>query len=367
MNAQKIMIFALVSVLLVSGCTGGGSTDTEFSETDGLVITEFSISPSDTTDYYKDYEDHQAVSLTMDFENAGGKTIDKKQIKAYIFGPAMKAKAFGKLTTELGMNLEHDLRKVWTVTTSGDEDKYELLDENAGDVSKNDNDVFAVLKYNDEDSDEKFFSPDKDAGISGSIGSLYLEMVPPDLDEGLSSPFTFHARVCYPYTTSTITTLTKSTREEFEAEEARKSEAETRNSAGPIQIKMISKENVRIRGSNLPIEFEITNVGGGFATTGKLDDKKMVCADDPRIRATDRDKIKFEANSDVGELQCAKTVNMDNNMATVRCTITGLKGDVPTQEIHVTAKAEYTYFVDGETSVNVKDDIDDLDGADDDE
>ena len=300
--SKKLLLFVF-AIVIISGCTLPTSgKKAEFSTTQGAVIKQFAFDMPSILD-------DEQVGLTIKVENVGAKTMEGTT-KVWLYGPAMSA--------------DGDGRKKWKIETSG--------------TAEGGAYVWTL-------SSEKFYPPTEDG--PGSVEVFTSTLTPPNLEENVEDVYTFNARMCYPYHTTSRSTLTSISRDEYRTTAPTDELAETKSSAGPIQIELQSKENIRIGAGNIPIVFVISNVGGGFSA------EQGTC--NVNLPSAKRNKLKFTVTVDGEATDCAdKEVNVRTGQATVYCNYK-FTSDVPSSEYHIVAKAEYDYYVTQETSIKVKD------------
>ena len=272
------MIFLTILVLGCTDSSGG------FDKNAGAAIREFSI---DITDLVENEE----TGVVLSVQNVGGKTMPGDS-KLWFYGPTFN-------------NVSAEITESWDVE-----------DDIAAAATKNGYTI---------ETDE-FMPPDNDRGIDGEI--MYTDgilMYTGDIAEGLPpQTFTFNARLCYPYLTSAATALKSQSRDEYRANPIRGTKAQTIASAGPIQINLRGNENIRISGSRMQLQFDITNVGTGNPLQKNVSD----CFVGPNIKLAKLNKINFTVTVDGVPLENCddKVVSIDKktNKATAYC-----RADIP--------------------------------------
>lgn len=304
MKGNKAFLI-LLGVVLVSGCVGGTTnSNVQFSQTDGAVIQDFAF------DQKEIYEGDSAI-LSFKVQNIGAKNMDGDS-QVWIYGPRIGAED-----------------EKWHISSSA-KTSYKL--ETKG-----------------------FLPPDTKLGIPGSMDMQAILLTAPKLKlpENMKKDYTFYTRVCYPYSTSSFTSITAFTRNEqkISVNDVKPTEAITRASAGPIQLKLLSGNMVR-SGKTLSIVYEITNVGKGFATK-----QDPACTSQvPDVASDKKDSIEVTVKVD-GETvtDCTKReVTIRNGKGSLFCKHTLKNEDnSPKTEFVITADAKYNYFLSKETSITV--------------
>ena len=303
---KKMFLFSLIfSVVLVAGCTGGGS---DFSESQGARINQLAFDAPSV------YEDEQ-VALSFVFENVGAKNM-VGTTQVWVYGPA-----FDSSNPEQG----------WKVTDAA-----------GGSVDYGDELITWSM------TPTEFYPPDAERGIPGMAKEVVIVMEPMDSPEGMSPTYTFNGRLCYPYETTTLTTLSAIGKEEYKSSgDASPGSAITRNSAGPIRIQLKSGERIRATGTTLPLVFIVSDVGGGFVT-------KSTLGCNVNMPSSDRGQVVLDVKVDGVAADCGDGVaRIRNGQGVVYCTAT-FNSAVPKSEYQVLATASYNYYVDSETRVSVK-------------
>ncbi len=310
-----LMLFALALVVFVSGCVGGGGNQL-YSMNDGAIIKDFSF---DTNQIYDD----ESVVLSLSIENVGAKRIPGNT-EVYVYGTPITDSASKK-------------GKEWYVA-------------NAGGFTVNDAKEFMTLSL----KDDEFLPPDPEMNIPGTSKMFYIDLEAPNVPDGMTNDYIFYARLCFPYNTSTITKVTVTSANELRYEGPEKTEAATRNSAGPIHISIEGSPSVRPSRNQIPLVFKVTNVGGGFATT-----QDYSCTVDPDVK--ERDKVKVVVTVDGNPVDCGDgIVRLRNGEGTLYCTYTFQEG-APKTAYNVVATALYNYYVTSQTKIVVMDSMTDTD------
>lgn len=313
----------LIFSVLVLGCTSGGGS-ANFSQTSGAVINEFNFDLTNVEDY------GDRAILTYGFQNVGGKTIDGT-VEAFIFGPVLTS---GNATG-----------KTWNVENSG-----------GGTVAK-DRVSFSIT------NGTKFLPPDPQTGQPGMTQVYRIILVPPNQDEGMMNiPYSFEGELCYPYRTTTSSTIRSVAQNTYTTVTTKKSLAETRDSGGPIQLSLKAGETIRANAAGgstiLPIAFEVKDVGGGFATADTES-----C--DPLIAKAKMGVIKVNVNVDGKAADCGTgDVYIRNGVGTLVCTGT-FTNQNPKREYQIVAQTKYKYYVTQTATITVSDskDVGDVDTA----
>lgn len=314
MRSNRTFLFAATAlVIIAAGCVGtGGKGNVAFDQHAGVRIEQFS---SDMTELY----DNEPITLSLKVANVGSKTMTGDSL-LWIYGPQ-----FGNGTA------------VWSATN---------LPVGA---SVSNGYVEKTLTTKD------FIPPNVERGIPGSIDVTDITFTAPDVPENMRREDDFYARVCYPYQTQSLTKLVATTRNQLRQEPMKKTDAVTRASAGPIQLRMASGQNLladRLEKGSVPVVFEITDVGGGFATLSGT------CTG-PDFPAKDMNQVNFTVTIDGVATDCAaKTVILSKGVGGAACRVAAgalTATAAPKTEFTVTATADYNYYLTRQEKVTVLD------------
>lgn len=303
MKSSKGLVFlSVIAIVLVAGCTGSKTTSSvEFSQTAGAVINDLSFDQ-------KDVFEGDSAQLILKVQNVGAKNMTDDSM-VWIYGPVISESGDG-----------------WKVS---DTDKLKVELETKG-----------------------FLPPDVARRMPGSVAVETIDITSPTigLAPGMTRDQAFFARLCYPYSTTAFSSVTGISKNELKISNPTPSDAVTRATAGPIQLKLVSGDTV-IAGRDLMIVFDVTNVGGGFSATQSKDCSEQI----PDVSSAEIDKVavtvKVNGNTVSG---CDnKDISIRNGKGTITCKYSTPSSD-PTTEHLITATATYNYFVTKETSITVK-------------
>ncbi len=309
------ILLALSLVVFTSGCVGGGENQV-YSMTDGAVIRDFSF---DVNQIYDD----EPVTLSLTIENVGAKKIPGNTV-VYIYHQPLT-------------DSEDKRGKQWYVSNSGG---FKVNDEE---------DYMTLSLKNDE-----FLPPSSEMNIPGTSRVFYIDLEPPNIPDGMSNSYPFIARLCYPYYTTALAKIIVVSENELRYEGPPKTDAVTRNSAGPIHISMVGSPTLRPSANQLPLVFKVKNVGGGFPTL-----QSYPCTVDPELRQ--RDKVMVNVTVDGSPADCGDgIVRLRNGEGEIRC-IYRFPAGAPSTEHDVTATVTYNYYVTAMTEIEVMDSISDSD------
>ena len=305
MNKELLYILLFI-IILVSGCVGGSTNGVAFSQTAGAVINEFSF---DTNQVFEGDD----VTLTVQVQNVGAK-IMSGTTRLWIYGPVIEAASGAP-------------KEVWKLTNG----KTDM-----------------ALSTND------FAPPDVERRIPGNIVLGELGMTAPQLNlpPGMDMPFKFIARMCYSYSTSAFSSVNEISKNELRISNPPTSDAITRATAGPIQLKLLSGDTV-LSGKTMTLVYEISNVGGGFPTL-----KTPACSSRKAdILSNEMDKLHLVVTVDGKETSCGtsgtpKDVNIKRG-GNVACTYSASSTN-PTTSHTVIATATYNYILTQEADMTVK-------------
>lgn len=291
--------------ILVSGCTNGGGLTVQNA---GGIIKDISF------DFGSVFDDDSTV-LSLEIQNVGGKKIDSTNL--YIYGQTM------------GTNDD-----VWKVTSS-----MPSVSQNAPYIS-------------DTISAADFAPPDSEQGTPGEGRSYSFVLDPPNMLDGIPPvKQTFYARLCFPYSTSTLSQVELTSKNEMRAKKITSTKAETINAAGPIQLELKTLKNIRSvsNGKELPLVFSVKDVGGGFATY-----KSVPCTVD--TNTADRGWVTVSVTVDGQAADCGEgKVLIRNGEGTIYCKKAFGTAKTPRTSYRIVATAEYNYYVEKETSILVTD------------
>ena len=294
------LLFAIVLVAAIAGCTSSGSS-VAFDQNSGVRIDEFSF---DLNDIYEG----ETVTLFLKLQNVGAKTMTGNS-RLWIYGPTMGG------------------ADKWSATPAIPEGGIDL-------------------------PTTTFTPPDVARRIPGAVHIEEMSLTAPTpLPENMRRTDKFYARVCYPYETESITQLVASTRNQMRIEPLPVTDAITRASAGPIQLKMLSGENL-VAGRPIGIVFEVSDVGGGIAT--KPDGCGASSGPDLAVASINRVFVTVTVDGAAVSGCTDKEVLISKGMGTIYCMYTPAIGQsAPKMEYAITAKARYNYYLTREASVTV--------------
>ncbi|MCK4808235.1 MAG: hypothetical protein KAS90_01300 [Candidatus Aenigmarchaeota archaeon] len=315
-SKSKFVAYAMVLMtLLVLGCIDDGAP---FVASDkGVVISEFQF---DTPAVYH----NESVNLRLVLENQGQKQVTGPT-SVFIYGQTISSNAkhweqIGDVQVSPGTM--DDITQVWSIPNTD------------------------------------FLPPQPEMGVPGGVATFEALLRSPELEEGESTPYTFFTRVCYPYKTSMLATVTSSSRDEMRIQQDT-SAIENVNTAGPVHVELGGQSNIIARGSTIPVIFKISNVGGGFSTDVVTDCKATPAS-------TDRDKVKVSIEvegflldgtshtmyGNTVNTDCTRTVKLIGGDAELRCSIP-IDPDTPSREYHIRATAEYKYYIGSDSPITV--------------
>ncbi len=302
---KKFLFLALIlSIVFASGCSDTGY----MVQNSGGVIQDFSF------DFGSVYDDDTVV-LTVEVQNVGGKQISTTDI--YVYGQTTGAST-----------------DVWQVTQAMPA-------------------VTQQVPYiHDSLAAAEFMPPDAEQGVPGE-GKIYTFVLqPPDMLDGIPAVRQdFYARLCFPYSTSTLTQVELTSKNEMRASQVTSTAADTINAAGPIQIELKGQKNIRSMavGTELPLVFSVRDVGGGFATL-----QSDACSVD--TDTTDRNWVNVAVTVDGVAADCdGGDVLIRKGEGTIYCTYAFGAAGAPKTNFRVVATANYNYYVESAASVHVQD------------
>ncbi len=301
---KKLLFLAVIlSIVFVSGCNGGGYVV----QNAGGVIQDFSF------DFGSVYDD-DTVMLNVEVQNVGGKEIESTNL--YVYGQNIDA----------GTNVWHVEQSIPGVSSTSP-------------------------YITDSLASADFMPPDEEQGIPGG-GRMYTFILrPPDMLDGIPPVRQdFYARLCFPYSTSTLTMVTLNSKNEMRAERITNTKAQSINAAGPIQLELKTQKNIRsIGGKELPLVFSVRDVGGGFST-----DQTVACSVDTDTK--DRGRVSVEVTVDGDAADCGGgEVYLKKGEGTIYCKYAFGDAVAPKTNFKVVATASYHYYVEKAASVQVKD------------
>lgn len=303
---KKLLLLAVVlCIVFVSGCTGDNQYVVQNA---GGVIQDFSF------DFGSVFDDDTSI-LTVEVQNVGGKRIDSTDL--YVYG-----QNFG----------------------SGDE-IWQVVSAVPG-VTQTDPYITDSIASAD------FEPPDAEQGIPGE-GQIYTFVLdPPNMLDGIPPVRQdFYARLCFPYSTSTLTQVELTSKNEMRATRISNTKADTINAAGPVQLELKTMKNLRsVSGDKeLPLVFSVKDVGGGFATM-----PDVACNVDTDTSA--RGWVSVEVAVDGEAADCGEgKVLIRKGEGTIYCTKSFGEADAPRTNFRVVATASYNYYVEKATSIQIKD------------
>ncbi|MCK5333524.1 MAG: hypothetical protein KAJ24_03350 [Candidatus Aenigmarchaeota archaeon] len=320
----------VMAAMLVAGCTSGGGGSVNFSQTKGADIIDFGFD----TPYIEDFGD-QAV-LTVGFQNVGGKTMSG-DTQLFIYNAPM------------------------TDDPATEPKKWNIVSPTGTEVVKVNGTVSRLVWTL---SGATFYPPDPQTGQPGMANNYIVILTPPNQDEGMVDiPYTFETRLCYPYKTTTSSIIRATAQDSYvTSDDTQRSLAETQASAGPIQISLKAGQNIRanIGGGTvqIPLVFEVRDVGGGFAT-----DTAVSCT--PLVTKAQIGALKATVYIDGVAMDCGTgDLYIRNGVGNLYCTGSFTNSN-PKSEYHITAQTSYNYYVSRAATIKVSDskDMGDVDAA----
>ena len=297
---RSVNLFSIVLIAIVAGCASSGG-GVAFDQNSGVRIEEFSF---DLNDIYEG----ESVTMALKVQNVGAKTMTGNS-RLWIYGPTM-----------------------------GGADKWGATP--------------AIPTGGIELPTTTFTPPDVNRRIPGAVHTEEVILTAPTpLPENMLRTDTFYARVCYPYETESITRLVSSTRNQMRIEALPNTDAITRASAGPIQLRILSGENI-IAGRPIGIVFEVSDVGGGIST--KPDGCGTSSGPDLDVASINRVYVTVNVDGAAVSGCTDKEVLLSKGKGTIYCTYTPAAGQsTPKMEYAITAKARYNYYITKEASITV--------------
>jgi len=293
MRRLLLMLLPVLLVVMVSGCTAPGFT----ASASGRGVTIEAFEPD-----FSAASEGETIQLQLMVRNKG--SVDASDVKAEIFG-----------------------MEKWSLLGKGGGSTCDLTD------------TWGLI------------APDEARGTAGGSKSCIYAYKSPDISKGLSMSYTPTVRVSYRYSTNTIKSITL-----LSSTEARRIEqlggelpGETLStSKGPVSVGIVTKGPIKVfkDGLEFPIEFTITNVGGGVVATSK--------------DSNDWNKVNFRVSlpDDLENVDCPVDTNrtltlFKGKSNTITCTVKASIPSVPKQ-VQVTASADgYYYFIEKSTKVTV--------------
>lgn len=305
MKVNKSIIFlSILAIVVISGCTGTTNTsNVAFSQTAGAVINDFSFDA-------KDIFEGDGTQLSLRVQNVGAKNMTDSST-VWVYGPVM-----GSAGTE-----------IWTTS---DTKKLKITLDTKG-----------------------FLPPDVARKMPGSLDIETIDLVAPTigLAPGMTRDYQFFARLCYPYSTTAYSSVKGISKNELRITPPTPSDAITRATAGPIQLKLISGDTI-IAGRDIMLVFEVTNVGGGFSTT-----QTTACTSEiPDVSSSSLDKVNITVTVD-GKVVSGcdnKQISVRNGKGTISCKASAVASSDPSTEHIIKATATYNYFVTKDAKITVK-------------
>jgi len=291
--------------ILVSGCTNTGGLTVQNA---GGIIKDISF------DFGSVFDDETSV-LSVEIQNVGGKMIDSTNL--YIYGQS----------------------------TGDNDDVWKVVSSMPG--------VTQSTPYiSDTISGADFAPPDSEQGIPGE-GRLYSFILdPPNMLDGIPPvKQDFYARLCFPYSTSTLSQVELTSKNEMRANKITNTKADTINAAGPVQLELKTLKNLRSvsNGKELPLVFSIKDVGGGFATL-----PSVPCTVD--TNTADRGWVTVTVTVDGQAADCGEgKVLIRNGEGTIYCKKSFGTAETPRTSYRIVATAEYNYYVEKSASILVTD------------
>lgn len=300
---KLLLLTVILGILLVSGCT---ATNELMIQNAGGIIKDLSF------DFGSVYDDEQSV-LSVEVQNVGGKDIPATTL--YVYGQTFGA--------------TNDVWQVVNANPAVDQEIPFVMDNIAA---------------------ANFQPPDAEQGIPGE-GQMYTFVLQtPNMLDGIPPvEQNFYAKLCYPYSTSTLTQVDLTSKNEMRANPITNTPADTINAAGPIQLELKTQKNIRPSLNALPLVFSVKDVGGGFSTLGAV-----ACSVD--TPTSDRNWATVSVSVDGVAADCGTgQVLLKKGEGTIYCTYTFGAGVAPKTSYRVVATATYNYYVEKAVSIQVQD------------
>jgi len=313
---SRFVAYAMVLMtLLVLGCTSDGGSSFVASDK-GVVISEFQF---DTPAVYH----KEDVNLRLVLENQGQKQVTGPT-SVFIYGQSVSTspKHWQEISLHVSPGTMSGISSEWSIPNTD------------------------------------FLPPQPEMGVPGGVATLEALMRAPELEEGESTPYTFFTRVCYPYKTSMLATVTSSSRDEMRVQQDT-SAVENINTAGPIHVTLGGQSNIIARGTTIPVIFNIKDVGGGFSTG-------VATACEATPESMDRGKVDVSIEvegflldgsthtmyGNTVTTDCSRTVKLIGGETELRCSIP-IDPNTPSREYHIRATAVYKYYIGSDSPITV--------------
>lgn len=293
MDKDKIGLLLIAITVIVAGCMDTNG-DAEFTQTQGVEITNFTSTPSTVFDT-------QNANLRMSLTNTG--EVDAENVQAEIFN------------VPFGDNEEQE----W----EGDQ----LIN-------------FDTLR-----------PADVEAGIPATPRERTITLSPPNLDSGVTIPYDFMARVSFDYSTTGVTEIQLMGEQRFQDTSEARTQPSMDNSAGPIQMEIQTRTPIVYYGggsTSSDLCVVIRNEGDGTPYLGEQSNTDVVeiSASTPGevdltpIDSPDEEFIEVDLIGNRG-VECF-------DVSTSSFESTDIQRTLP-----ITIKADYGYYKEGQTSVTV--------------
>lgn len=182
MKASKIKLFLAVAlVVAASGCTDtdNGVSDADISQTEGLVVEQFNAFPAEVPSQTQ-------VQIDLILVNKGESAAENVRWSIE--------------------NIPFDGSRSWTKEGGFQQQGLQIA------------------------------PPNPETGQQAGRRSLHPTMQSPDLDRGISIPYTMNANITYDYSTRGVTEVTLMSRSRYREQGVSKSSVSLENTGGPVQL-----------------------------------------------------------------------------------------------------------------------------------
>lgn len=302
MEKKLLISVFLASLLIVSGCIGGGGDKEEDKEPEfiGLEVSSF-------TSNFNDLQAGQTTGLKLNIKNIGSRRAEDIRAKLYHVPFGDCSSCWEILSTSPSCS---ELGSYWSCPSN-------------------------------------LAPPDEETGFSGGKETIQWQVNAPDLQKGVNIPYKFYTRVYYNYKTISTTQFDIMTQERYNKKGSPSQgypKADT--SKGPLEVSIKSKEPAVIYQNQENIGFcvMLENKGEGTPFSNDVSPGEIETEDEGLIDLT----VEFgNRGTQTDQVRIIKGEGM-------KCLSFDVSGIEISESVPITITANYGYYKDTSLSLNVE-------------
>lgn len=294
-------LILLAVIVVASGCAqGGDETSVEISQTSGVNIESFSVTPSEV------YSGNP-TTVELQLKNNGGQEARDVQAKLY--------------------NIAFEGPRTWSIQSGSQ-----------------------TLEYNN----LRPANPDTETPARQVSQVWTLEA--PEVDTDRRIPYTINSRIFYKYNTESVTDITVMSGQEFRDSDEGRERPQLDNSGGPVQMEVRTRSPVVFYedsdGAEQSFCVIVSNEGEG---TPFLSSANYDSASDQQNERKVTVSVQASGNQ-VSFQETEKTVNIIGKEGQTCFTMTAdaISGSEIQQTVPITLEADYGYYLDTSASLTVR-------------